>query len=161
MFPRTQILAPIGAGLTIRSTDDGARQTKITRYAGPALGTVANEATVEGGRLVASPSEMSVDTLSRGDERELRVDEAGFYAVYPGSEARAGAWVVVAGHPYHAMTDERGQFTLEEIPAGSYTLVVWHPSVFLGEGKWSPPSVVKRKVTVKAYQATKTSVALK
>lgn len=36
------------------------------------------------------------------------------------------AWIVVMDHPYYAVTDERGAFTLTGVPAGTYTLEVWH-----------------------------------
>ena len=36
------------------------------------------------------------------------------------------AWVVVAEHPFYAVTDRRGEFVLDDVPAGSYTLRVWH-----------------------------------
>jgi plastocyanin len=39
------------------------------------------------------------------------------------------AWVVVAEHPYYAVTNERGEFALENVPPGSYTLQVWHESL--------------------------------
>jgi len=39
------------------------------------------------------------------------------------------AWVVVAAHPYYAVTNERGEFALENVPPGSYTLQVWHESL--------------------------------
>jgi len=36
------------------------------------------------------------------------------------------AWVVVASHPYHAVTKADGQFTFDDLPAGSYRLRIWH-----------------------------------
>ena len=36
------------------------------------------------------------------------------------------AWVVVADHPYHAVTGVDGSFALENVPPGTYTLEVWH-----------------------------------
>lgn len=36
------------------------------------------------------------------------------------------AWIVVAAHPYYAVTDEDGGFKLQDVPPGSYTLQVWH-----------------------------------
>jgi plastocyanin len=39
------------------------------------------------------------------------------------------AWVVVAAHPFHALTNERGAFTLTGIPAGTYTLEVWQEAL--------------------------------
>jgi len=39
------------------------------------------------------------------------------------------AWVVVAAHPFHAVTGERGAFTLAGVPAGTYTLEVWQETL--------------------------------
>jgi len=36
------------------------------------------------------------------------------------------AWVVVAAHPYYAVTRADGQFTFDGVPAGAYRLQVWH-----------------------------------
>ncbi len=35
-------------------------------------------------------------------------------------------WVIVAGHPYYALTDETGTFKIADVPAGTYTLEYWH-----------------------------------
>ncbi len=35
-------------------------------------------------------------------------------------------WVVVAKHPYYAVTGKDGAFRLENVPAGTYILQVWH-----------------------------------
>jgi plastocyanin len=35
-------------------------------------------------------------------------------------------WVVVAAHPFYALTNESGEFVLENVPPGKYTLQVWH-----------------------------------
>ncbi len=43
--------------------------------------------------------------------------------------APARTWVYVFEHPYHALTDKKGRFTIEGIPAGDYQLTVWHPEV--------------------------------
>jgi len=39
--------------------------------------------------------------------------------------------VVLKDQPYHSVTDEQGHFTLEGVPAGSYTIHAWHEA--LGE----------------------------
>ena len=50
------------------------------------------------------------------------------------------AYVGVVAHPYHAVTANGGQFTLKNVPAGTYTIEAWHEklgtttqSVTLGE----------------------------
>jgi len=35
------------------------------------------------------------------------------------------AWVVVAEHPFYAVTGPNGDFTLDNIPPGKYTLKIW------------------------------------
>ena len=41
------------------------------------------------------------------------------------------AYVVVTEHPYTAVTDSAGSFSLQEVPPGTYTIRVWHEQ--LGE----------------------------
>jgi plastocyanin len=35
-------------------------------------------------------------------------------------------WVVVAPHAFYAITDGQGRFTFDQLPAGEYTLRLWH-----------------------------------
>jgi plastocyanin len=39
------------------------------------------------------------------------------------------AWVVVAEHPFYAITSEQGEFTLDHVPGGRYTLQVWQETL--------------------------------
>ena len=61
-----------------------------------------------------------------------------------------GAWVV-AESPYAVISDKDGNFSISDIPPGSYTLNIWHET--LGESK--------QKFDVKAGAATAVDVALK
>ncbi|HEY6420874.1 MAG TPA: carboxypeptidase regulatory-like domain-containing protein [Candidatus Binataceae bacterium] len=35
-------------------------------------------------------------------------------------------WWVVTDTPYYAVTDDKGNFTIKDVPAGNYTITVWH-----------------------------------
>jgi len=37
-----------------------------------------------------------------------------------------GAWIAVFDHPYFAVTDVDGKFTIDGLPAGTYEVVAWH-----------------------------------
>lgn len=37
-------------------------------------------------------------------------------------------WVGVFNHPFYAVTNDSGEFTIENVPAGTYTLRAWHES---------------------------------
>jgi plastocyanin len=39
------------------------------------------------------------------------------------------AWVVVAEHPFYAVTNDQGEFSLDNVPPGAYTLQLWHESL--------------------------------
>ena len=39
------------------------------------------------------------------------------------------AWVVVAEHPFYVITNEQGEFTLDNVPPGQYTLQVWQETL--------------------------------
>ena len=45
------------------------------------------------------------------------------------------AWVYVAPHPWVTVTDEKGAFTIKDVPPGKYTLWLKHPDTGLEERK--------------------------
>lgn len=53
-------------------------------------------------------------------------------------------WIVVADHPYYTVTDDKGKFEISDIPAGTYTLEIWHETL----GQQSQPVEVKAGETV-------------
>lgn len=61
------------------------------------------------------------------------------------------AWVVTVETPYYAVTDEEGNFTIENVPPGTYTLKTWH--------KRKKPA--EQEVTVKAGETTEVTFKLK
>jgi hypothetical protein len=76
--------------------------------------------------------------------RRVFVMQCGFHAYME-------SWALVADHPYYAITDEKGQFTLTDIPPGTYRVAVWHP--YLRE-----PST--HEVTIKAKDSTSLAVTI-
>jgi len=52
------------------------------------------------------------------------------------------AWIHAFKHPYHMTTGSNGKFVIDELPAGSYVLKVWHEAA----------GVVSRKFTVTPSQ---------
>ncbi|MCH7813622.1 MAG: carboxypeptidase regulatory-like domain-containing protein [Planctomycetes bacterium] len=50
-----------------------------------------------------------------------------------------GAWIVVAEHPYYAVTGSDGTFRLENVPVGIHTVQIWHETL----GKQEQEVVVK------------------
>lgn len=53
------------------------------------------------------------------------------------------AWVVVADHPFYALTNEAGEFALPNVPPGKYTLQIWQETL----------GITSREVSVGAEEA--------
>jgi plastocyanin len=66
-------------------------------------------------------------------------------------------WIYVFDHPYYAVTDEGGTFTIKDVPAGEHTLELWHePADGTGAGvrttakvKVTDGGVAKLDLTIK------------
>lgn len=61
-----------------------------------------------------------------GHSKDAQFRRAGAFPVYCNIHPRMTAFVVVVPTPWHAMPDADGRFTIQNVPAGSYTLHVWH-----------------------------------
>ena len=64
------------------------------------------------------------------------------------------AWIWVTESPYAAVTGENGEFTLKDVPPGTYTLVLWHEGWNItktgqgGRQVFSAPIVQEKEVAV-------------
>ncbi len=147
--PHVQLVAPIGSTLEIDNGDATPRTVRARRW-----------------------TETSRDLIFTTELRQLgkrypeRMDRDGFIEVRSLEDGEVvNGWVVVAGHPYYAITDREGRFRIDEIPAGRYRLVVWHEPVITGidaAGRpvLGPPITVERRVRVDKRRETRVSIGL-
>ena len=69
------------------------------------------------------------------------------------------AYIIVSDHPYYALTDDKGNFVLENVPAGTYEVKMWHEGVRVAGVEYEhdkpkkytfeEPYVSEQKVTLK------------
>jgi Polysaccharide lyase family 4, domain II len=52
-----------------------------------------------------------------------------------GFHAYMESWAMAVNNPYYALTDGEGKFRIDQIPPGTYQLVVWHPQTGPGVTK--------------------------
>jgi hypothetical protein len=64
--------------------------------------------------------EPMVQTIHMTKGRRIFVMQCGFHAYME-------SWGFAVDNPYYALTDESGNFTIGDIPPGTYKLVAWHP----------------------------------
>jgi plastocyanin len=60
------------------------------------------------------------------------------------------AWVVVADHPFYTVSNDQGEFTLNNVPPGKYTLQTWQESL----------GTVTKEVTVQNKTVTTVTVEM-
>jgi hypothetical protein len=146
--PQVQVIAPIGSVLSLSAADE-AIEVMAVRVDGRAREHL-----------------WTVPLGARGSAHEHLLERDGFVELSAGGKGQAASgWVVVAPHPYYAVTDERGRFALDQVPPGQYTLVVWHEPVVVGfsrtgEQVTHTPPPVRRKVVVRARQGQRVNIKL-
>ncbi len=57
------------------------------------------------------------------------------------------SWVLVQDHPYFAVTDENGNFIIEDIPAGTYEVIAW-------QEKFKMKRSITKTITIKDAEET-------
>lgn len=98
----------------------------------------------------------NLGTYPTGQKRSVKFEKAGVAEILCNIHPQMGAYVLALQNPYFAVTDAGGHFEMCDVPAGYFTLVVWHevlPSlrrqvhvgttdleVNLALKSWSPPS---------------------
>lgn len=68
----------------------------------------------------------NLGTWPKGEKRPFTFDKAGVVPLYCNVHPDMAGYIVVSPTPYFAETDDSGNYTIKDVPDGSYTLKVWH-----------------------------------
>ncbi len=128
--PRVQVVRR-GQPVRVRNSDPVLHNTRADVVGPPAV-AVANLALARAG--------VTMD-LTRRLEARLPSDQ-------PEVLVRLGCdvqpwmrgWLVVVDHPHAAVTDASGTYTIPDVPAGTYTLAIWHETLGRRERPLAVPS---------------------
>jgi hypothetical protein len=131
-------IAPKGSSLEMVNSDAILHTSHGYLYSGMERSTIFN---------IAQPIE--------GQRTQQPLRKAGMVEI----ECDAGhvwmsSWVWVTPSPYAVITNENGEFTMSNIPPGTYTLIMWHEGWKMkdtDEGerpKFSDPIAQEREVTI-------------
>ncbi|HSF14835.1 MAG TPA: ATP-binding protein [Vicinamibacteria bacterium] len=72
------------------------------------------------------PAEVNISLPIEGATSVRRLEKAGLYAVRCDVHGWMKAVIRVDPHPFHAVTDENGEFHIEDAPVGTHRLESWH-----------------------------------
>jgi plastocyanin len=62
----------------------------------------------------------------QGESKSVEFDQAGAVKVYCEVHKHMRSAVIVVQNPFHAIVGPDGSFRIADVPAGTYTLVLWH-----------------------------------
>ena len=149
------VIVPYGAQLVIRNSDEVLHNVRAYH--------------IEDGRTV-----FNIAQPIKGQQTSIRpalFDRPGIYhATCDAGHPWMSAFIVVAEHPYYVITDDNGEFTLEDIPPGKYRLKVWHGGVHIKDTRksgnevlqyiYEDPYIASREVTVTGKENTEVHIRL-
>ena len=71
-----------------------------------------------------------------GNSRPVRFDRPGIVRVFCDIHSHMSAFILVFSHPFFALTDAEGRYSIDNVPPGTYGVVAWN------EGTSSDPKTV-------------------
>jgi plastocyanin len=85
----------------------------------------------------------NLGTWPKGEKKAFKFDKPGVVPLLCNVHPEMGGYIVVSPSPYFAETDDSGNYTIENVPDGTYTATAWHegakpankPATVSGSGK--------------------------
>jgi plastocyanin len=85
----------------------------------------------------------NLGTWPKGEKKSFKFDTPGAVPILCNVHPEMSAYLVVVPTPYFATSDQAGNYKIENVPDGSYTLIAWHegaknqskPLTVSGDGK--------------------------
>lgn len=68
----------------------------------------------------------NMGTWPKGEKRGFKFDNAGVVALLCNVHPEMSGYIIVSSTPYFAETDKGGEYRIENVPNGSYTVTAWH-----------------------------------
>lgn len=74
----------------------------------------------------SSSCRFNLGTYPAGEVKRVKCDSPGVIVLLCNVHAEMSGYIVVTPTPYFAVTDERGEYEIPDVPAGQHTLTFWH-----------------------------------
>lgn len=114
----------------VRMRMDQRRETFVPHVLAVTTGTLVdfpnNDGTYHNVFSLSKAKRFDLGRYARGLSKSVRFDRPGIVRVFCDIHSHMSAFVLVFGHRYFATTDTDGRYRIDNIPAGTYTVVAWH-----------------------------------
>jgi hypothetical protein len=95
------------------------------------------------------PQAMQLETLAPGQTRRQRFDALGDYVIRDSEYPHIMICVLVVGTTYFSAVDDKGSFSIANVPDGTATLKVWARGKWVAEQQLDTASLGKEELTIK------------
>ena len=68
----------------------------------------------------------NLGTWPKGEKRSFKFDNPGAVPLLCNVHPEMAGYIVVSPSPYFAVTDKSGEFKIENVPDGAYSVTAWH-----------------------------------
>ena len=68
----------------------------------------------------------NLGTWPKGERRSFKFDQPGVVPLLCNVHAEMSGYIIVSPTPYYVQTDATGNFKIDNVPDGNYTVVAWH-----------------------------------
>ena len=85
-----------------------------------------NDATYHNVFSLSREKTFDLGRYAAGRSKSVRFERPGIIRVFCDIHAHMSAFILVFAHRYFSVTDDDGRYRLENVPPGTYNLVVWN-----------------------------------
>jgi plastocyanin len=76
---------------------------------------------------LSKPKRFDLGRYPTGGSKSVRFDRPGIVRVFCEIHSHMSAFILVFAHQHFAVTNARGEYRIDGLPPGTYTVAVWHP----------------------------------
>ena len=76
--------------------------------------------------IPGTSEKINLGTYKSGTTKTVEIPEVGEMALLCNVHSEMSGFIVSLNNPYFTLTDRKGDFTIENVPPGTYTLKTWH-----------------------------------
>jgi plastocyanin len=113
-----------------RAVMDQRNETFVPHVLAITVGTVVqfpnSDTTFHNVFSYSRPQRFDLGRYAVGHSNSVRFDRAGVVRVFCDIHSHMNAFILVFSHPFFHVTEPDGRFRLDNVPAGTYTVVGWY-----------------------------------
>ena len=76
---------------------------------------------------LSRPKRFDLGRYPTGSSKSVRFDRPGIVRVFCEIHSHMSAFILVFAHQHFAVTNAHGEYRIDGLPPGTYTVTVWHP----------------------------------